>query len=161
MGLTRFVAPAREHQRRFDEMAGQSSLVTLEQVVHALGGDVPDVVIRDANENHVATWSPATATINSVDETMILSQVGRGDPQAASSARWSSRHEPVRQGGRLRFGDLRTLAGPWRGDVIEFERTTGERYELHPGFILRGMDVVAWFEAPVPVDVAAWVVENM
>ena len=161
IGLTRFVAPAREFQRQLDEAVGQT-VASLEQVVQALGGDVPDVVIRDADENHVATWSPVTSTINSADGTMLLAQVNRGDPRAASSSgRWSRRCEPVRQGGRLRIGDLRTLAGPWRGNVLVIHDDAGRVYEVHPGYVQHGMDVVAWIESPVPIEVAAWVIENL
>ena len=162
VGLTRFAAPARDLQRRLDETVAQS-IVSLEQVVHALGGDVPDVVIKDADENHVATWSPATATINSPDGTAILAQVGRGDPRAATAAawRWASHHEPVRQRSRLRLGDLRTLTGPWRGDVLEIQDNAGHAYSAHPGYVLHGMDAVAWFESHVPVEVAAWAIENV
>ncbi|MFH2010045.1 MAG: helix-turn-helix transcriptional regulator [bacterium] len=155
VGLTRFVEPARRRQRA----AAPPSLVTVEEILAALGAPVPEVRILGHTRSRLATWSPRSRRITDAAGN-IVAQL---EPTShAASALWLRRVGPGRTGGSLVVGALQPFSvGAWQGDVLQLTDSQGRRWTAHPG-TLAGPDgrVVAWMDSPVPAAVCAWLIDQ-
>jgi len=132
--------------------------ITLAEVLSRAGLDVPVVRIRDSEGVPLAIFDPSSGVIMpSTDRPAVGDS---GGVAIGLDLRVTPRRGPARDGGRPVIGSLAPLSfGARLGVSIELVDRDGGAWILHPGYLEDPeRKVVAWFDAPVPVAVASWLV---
>ena len=165
MMLANLVSPVLEvhrevlERRRAGEAPPQD--LTLAEALGFLGYDVGQVSIRDGSGSPLAIFEPVSGAITPVEGAMR--PVGDKADAAELALQVVTQRGPSRIGGMPVIGSLAPLSfGCWTGEVMKLVGPDKRVWRLHPGHLEDSdLRVVAWFDDPVPVAVAAWVIHTL